>query len=292
MGLEDDWTDLQDAAEDVLAASWDTIDDLIRRLISPLDGRQELGFALAAKLPQVDFSTWYSERQATMGSMVGSGRINWPDTRPERVAYQLELLRAIAKGDESVTGYARLFAFAHDYPESTYKFQEEVITPFIRDLTRLCGENLRNIAGQEGRSEAGHLSAEEHFVDPDRLAALAASLSPAYDLTRLITLCQELNVCWAGGAYYAVAMLTRALIDHIPPIFGKTSFGEVVDNVSFPRSTKEALRHLDESARNTADQHLHLIITSHEMPPSRTQVDCRGYLDTLITEVVKRCGHG
>lgn len=65
------------------------------------------------------------------------------------------------------------------------------------------------------------------FVDPERIEALRAKSSVSWDFGRLIALCEELNTCWRYGAHHAVAMLTRSLLDHVPPIFGQQNFAGV-----------------------------------------------------------------
>ena len=65
------------------------------------------------------------------------------------------------------------------------------------------------------------------YVDPDRIAELKEISHPEFDLRKLVRFCEELNLCFATECYLAVAMLTRALIDHVPPVFGCQSFVEL-----------------------------------------------------------------
>jgi hypothetical protein len=43
---------------------------------------------------------------------------------------------------------------------------------------------------------------------------------PDFDFQKLIRLCEELNSSYDQGNMYASAMLTRAILDHVPPLFG------------------------------------------------------------------------
>jgi hypothetical protein len=70
------------------------------------------------------------------------------------------------------------------------------------------------------------------FVDTARLDQVRALRPLQFDLARLVRLCEELNLSYANGAFMAVAALTRAVIDHVPPIFNCKSFGEVANNYS------------------------------------------------------------
>ena len=62
------------------------------------------------------------------------------------------------------------------------------------------------------------------YVNLGRILELKNVASPDFDLTILIKLCEELNDTYKNEHYYSTAMLVRAIIDHIPPIFGKGNF--------------------------------------------------------------------
>jgi hypothetical protein len=127
----------------------------------------------------------------------------------------------------------------------------------------------------------------EVFIDPERLSQLRAAKTTDYDLSRLVRLCEEIDVAFAQGCYHAVAMLTRTILDHIPPIFGLKKFAEVANSYSGSRSFKEIAQHLDKACRKIADAHLHTQIRKTESLPTRTQVDERQRIDVLLAEVVR-----
>ena len=82
-------------------------------------------------------------------------------------------------------------------------------------------------------------------------------------------------------------MLVRAVADHVPPIFSAKSFSEVANNYPAPRSFSEQMRQLDTSLRKIADTHLHQPVRKAEVLPFAPQVDFRGALDVLLSEVVR-----
>jgi hypothetical protein len=125
------------------------------------------------------------------------------------------------------------------------------------------------------------------FVDEARIADLRRVESKAFDLRKLIAVCEELNQCYRAQCYHAVAALTRSLLDHVPPIFGAGTFAEVANNTG-PRSFKEAMQHLENGARKIADPHLHGHIRSSEALPTRVQVDFSQSVDVLLGEIVRR----
>jgi hypothetical protein len=110
--------------------------------------------------------------------------------------------------------------------------------------------------------------------------------SETLDLTKLIKLCEELNTNFADQCYLAVTMLTRAILDHVPPIFGKGNFKEVANHHG-GTSFKEAMKHLDESSRKIGNSYLHQRIRRKETLPNRTQVNFSQSLDVLLGEIVR-----
>jgi len=129
------------------------------------------------------------------------------------------------------------------------------------------------------------LSTKAPFVDSSRLAQLRAAKS-TWDLTRLIRLCEELNVAHANDCFMATAMLGRSILNHVPPLFGLKNFTEVANNHA-NSSIKKSLQNLDSSLKNIADAHLHVQIRDKEVLPTGKQVDFHADLDVLLGEVVR-----
>lgn len=126
------------------------------------------------------------------------------------------------------------------------------------------------------------------FVAPERIEELK-SLSPnsGYDLSRVLRLCEELNIVSRRQCHMATAVLVRALIDHIPPIFGKRTFQEVANNYAGTKSFLATAKHLDESSRKIADGLLHTQVRKTESLPTATQVDFKQSLDVVLGEVIR-----
>lgn len=128
------------------------------------------------------------------------------------------------------------------------------------------------------------------YVDPSRLNELRAIKNDKFDLTKLIRFCEELNECYENAHFFAVAMLVRAILDHIPPMFESKSFSQVASNYGgSTRSFKESMQHLENSSRKIADAHLHTQIRSKEVLPNKTQINFANDLDILLSEIVRLC---
>lgn len=132
------------------------------------------------------------------------------------------------------------------------------------------------------------ISSENRYVSEDRIGELRRISSSAFDLRKLIRLCEELNIAYFKGALLATAMLTRALLDHVPPIFGVNTFSEVTNNYGGGRSFKQAMERLEKSARKIADNYLHLPIRNKETLPVSQQVNFAAEVDVLLAEIVRK----
>jgi hypothetical protein len=126
-----------------------------------------------------------------------------------------------------------------------------------------------------------------HLVGPARLEQVSALRPLEFDLARVVRLCEELNLSYANGTYMAVAALTRAVIDHVPPIFNCGSFGEIANNYAGSRSFRESMQHLENSAQTIGDAHLHVQIRRKEVLPTATQVNFANDLDVLLGEILR-----
>lgn len=135
------------------------------------------------------------------------------------------------------------------------------------------------------------MASNSAFLNADLLLALKALPAPKLDVSKLVKMCEELNDSNARGNYIAAALLIRAVMNHVPPIFGAKSFKEVISQSS--RSVKAVLARLDDEARPIADLHNHMHIRKAEHVPSKNQIEpCKAPFEILIAEVIARLGGG
>lgn len=123
------------------------------------------------------------------------------------------------------------------------------------------------------------------FIENNRIESLRTKNSSGLDYSRLICLCNEINIAWSHNAYHSVAMLCRAIIDHVPPIFHCRNFAEVANNYPGSKSFRDTMKHLDTTSRYVADAHLHTQIRDREVIPTSNQVDFRSAIDVLLAEI-------
>lgn len=126
-----------------------------------------------------------------------------------------------------------------------------------------------------------------HYVDPTRIRELEALSSPRFDTTKLVKLCEELNVANNNSCYMTIAVLTRTIIDHVPPLLGFKTFAEIANNYKGTKSFKESMEHLQESMRKISDSVLHTAIREKETIPTFVQVNFSSDLDVLLGEIAR-----
>lgn len=86
----------------------------------------------------------------------------------------------------------------------------------------------------------------------------AAQTSTQWQLHKLIALCQGLNDAYEAGNPYVCAAMIRAVLDHIPPVFGQPDFKQVAAQYSFTvRRTDKAHAQNLEAFRPIGDDVLH-----------------------------------
>jgi hypothetical protein len=168
-----------------------------------------------------------------------------------------------------------------DYP--TFVEAAQLLVTAVDNLTGEQAERQWVVSKQQNR-----IAARSHpcYVDLGRIDELRSLSVQRFDLTKLIRFCEELNKCYANNCFLAAAMLTRSIINHVPPIFGYQSFVEVANNYG-SRSFKRSMQNLQNSLRNIADSHLHLPIRNKESLPTRVQVDFSSDIDVLLAEIVR-----
>lgn len=126
----------------------------------------------------------------------------------------------------------------------------------------------------------------KYYVENSRILNLSELRSDKHDLTKLIKMCKELNDNYSLENFLSCGMLLRSILNHVPPIFGKTTFKEVVNNYG-TKTFKDTMAPLEDSARKISDSYLHDLIQKKEILPNRTQVNFKPNIDVLLSEIIR-----
>lgn len=170
----------------------------------------------------------------------------------------------------------------HKYYEATALFitgVAEQLNEFLYLIDKVAAQNKGT--GQKARNEDVGRTA---YVDKNTLLRLNKIESDNFDLSRLIALCNELDDNYSLENYHSCAMLLRAILDHIPPIFDKKDFKDVCAQYG-GGSFKDIMRPLNETAKKIGDDYLHTQISKKVLAVTKTQVSFEANLDRLLNEV-------
>ncbi len=175
-------------------------------------------------------------------------------------------------------------------PELSDQLREiEVDIEFLTDAYSLKAQ-LQGVIDclREKTSDTAYLdriNSNISFIDTDVLDGLRKAESRRFDLRKLIRFCDELNDAYGRGNYLSCALLIRAIMNHVPPIFGQSTFTQVVSNSG--RSMKAVLGRLEDGLRDVADLHTHLTIRKHEALPTRHQIEpYKPSFELLLQEII------
>ncbi len=102
------------------------------------------------------------------------------------------------------------------------------------------------------------------YISNDKLAALRALKNTKYDLKKLIRVCEEINFNYEKNNFFAVGILVRVILDHVPPIFGFTHFKEVASNYGGTASFSKNAEHLEKFSRDVSNLYLHTVISDKD----------------------------
>ena len=123
------------------------------------------------------------------------------------------------------------------------------------------------------------------YINLTRIEALKGIKNTEFDCTRLICMCEELNECATRGNAHAVIMLTRAILDHVPPVFGFKRFKEVASNYGGGGSSfKKSVDRLENQSKKVADRLLHMPLRDKEVAPNMDEVSFKSEIETLLAE--------
>jgi len=216
----------------------------------------------------------------SLHSLGSDADIEWEFLNQEIVVFQGSIIEFCVNNHASYEEVKDIFC-------GVLKSYDDFIDGYKRKKMQDCQDWLRNIE-KKAKSQNPLERTNKEFINSQRILNLREIQSDKFDLSKLIRLCDEINKCFFNECYFAVALLSRSLIDHISPIFNLRNFHEVANNYNEGgKSFKETMQHLDFSLRKIADLHLHNQIRSKEVLPNNTQIDFSNEIDLLLAEICR-----
>ncbi|MFJ4981492.1 hypothetical protein ACIP6X_40310 [Streptomyces coeruleorubidus] len=214
----------------------------------------------------------YEPAISTGGAQLGDG--SW-EREVTRSVMQFSGVKTvedyIAKTTEIVTATAAQFVTIHEGVNLE-------IAPLEYDF-----------APVEGEAPPAAAPERRQYVDAGLMDDLdgAAKKTP-WRVRKLIALCQELNDAFVVGSPHACAALIRAILDHIPPVFGHKDFRHVAAQHSFPvqRTDKAHAKNLADF-KDIADDVMHRPIGFNVPVISMDDIPAPVRLNAILHEVLR-----
>jgi hypothetical protein len=186
----------------------------------------------------------------------------------------------MTRDSEAATGH---YIAPHIYYDAVARFIKvfpSEIKGFLFELEKVARKTISPKSTDDSDTK------KTYYIENSIILSLSELKSDKYDLTKLIKLSKELNDNYSLGNYLSCGMLIRAILDHLPPIFDKKTFKEVVNNYG-TKSFKDIISPLEDTARKISESYLHNLIQKKELLPNKTQVSFQPNIDVLLSEVIR-----
>ena len=170
-------------------------------------------------------------------------------------------------------------------------------------LSFICDEQkkypIKKISGVSASVETSD------FVNHQTMKKLKNLEQEKINLQRLVQFCEEINHNWRYQNYSSVGLLSRAIIHHVPPLFGHKSFTEFVNNYKFNSSLthnlnsslthnhsskKRLMENLLNSQKHVSDIINHEMVAETNVTINEQMVDCRREIEVLLQEIILAAG--
>ena len=252
---------------------------------------------------QSELAKWLAERQAS-GALPDTFTVDW---KLENYNPHHGTIKGI-EGDQPEIGFATLVALEE---AGLVKTVSKVVVPGKKSGATKTGlyqygwprhetsrtytilGPLASFSSPVAQSpSAPERASQQHrhkadFISQDLIDKLGALQTTTYDLSRLVQYCKEINDNFRMQNFSAVAFLSRAILDHCPPIFGQPNFESVIAHAT-ASSLRDIARRLDQSLKKIADHHIHKQIGKTESLPTEQEIGFSSDLNFLLGRIVER----
>lgn len=153
----------------------------------------------------------------------------------------------------------------------------------LGDIHKLENHDIKS-SKHPPRTKLNQSSAD--FVSQTHIDQLKKIKNKNFDVCRLLKYCEEINDNFRRRNYSSVVFLSRAIVDHCPPIFGQKNFDFVVAQCG-GSSFKKVAGRLNSSLKKIADHHIHKQIGKKESLPVEEEIDFSNDLNFLLGRIIE-----
>jgi DNA-directed RNA polymerase subunit K/omega len=157
--------------KDHLANFFDTIDQTpnAAAIVSELESR-------------VDLMPWYEESKNSVGSFVGSGMLDWPKDRTDRLAMKVALLRALSSEQIDIFDFTSSFLYtANNFDTNVSDVAQQIFQPTVRELIRYIEERFDKAVPAADRAVTVNHNSREYADADEAMEKLEKAIHEAND---------------------------------------------------------------------------------------------------------------
>lgn len=144
--FDDFLQDYADRTDDIRRADWRNFPRVLSDWLQLLEASPHSADVVRALDGRVDFGIWYAQAKASVGGMVGSGRLNWSADRIERLSQTLGVIRQLASNENELVEFTSAFSWAgNNLNDNKRKVTVELVEPFARDLLRYIERSRQRV---------------------------------------------------------------------------------------------------------------------------------------------------
>lgn len=153
---------INNAVLDLQRSDYQSFHRPYRVLVQALDA-DELRPITSALTKSIDLDAFLAESKKTIGGMVGSGHLSWPEEQDKYLGTCLLLLRKFRDKPDDIFGFLFTYFHSSGMTQTLRKFVSNLVIPFVRDFTTFARENLpvqevgKNGASQEAVNSNIHI---------------------------------------------------------------------------------------------------------------------------------------
>ncbi|WP_459752929.1 hypothetical protein [Streptomyces sennicomposti] len=184
-------------------------------------------------------------------------------------------------------------SWEREVTRSVWQFRHvHTVEDYIEKTCEIVAKNAAQYAPVAAvEEEAALVIAEPErapYIDLDLLDDLdQAAQKTSWKVHKLIALCRELNDNYVAGNPYACAALIRAILDHIPPVFGHQDFKQVAaQHVFAVKRTDKAHAQRLAAFKDIADDVMHRPVSATVPVISMSDLPEPARLNAVLQELL------
>ena len=144
--VEASYKKFSNSANDLINSSYNTFSSNLKNFLSLCENDKKISPIIDdIKELNLDFDSWYNNSMNTVGSMVGSGKLAFPEEEKEKMYIIYSLLRKVNNGDIEIISFSLKFLARNRYDkvqDYIIYFNEEITKRFVVFISQKLEEVL------------------------------------------------------------------------------------------------------------------------------------------------------